>query len=65
VTVTIGGTALSASDVLYAGVVPGMISGLYQINIRVPASVTDGNVPLMLSVGGVNSAAGTTLPVQR
>jgi uncharacterized protein (TIGR03437 family) len=65
VTVMVGGTALSASDVLYAGVVPGMISGLYQINVRVPASATDGNIPLTLSVGGVNSAAGTTLPVQR
>lgn len=65
VTVTLGGTALAASDVLYQGVVPGAISGLYQMNIRVPASAPDGNLPLLLTVGGTNSIAGTTLPVQR
>jgi uncharacterized protein (TIGR03437 family) len=65
ITVTIGGTAVPASDILYAGVVPGMISGLYQINVRIPASVADGNVPVTVSVGGATSAAGTTLPIQR
>lgn len=64
-TVTVGGTALAASDVLYAGVAPGFISGLYQINIRVPATVADGDVPVTLSSGGVSSPAGTVITVRR
>jgi uncharacterized protein (TIGR03437 family) len=63
-TVTIGGTALAPEDVLYAGLVPGYISGLYQINLRVPATVAGGEVPIMLGIGGVNSTAGTVINVQ-
>ena len=37
VTVTIGGTTLAASDVLYAGLSPGSITGLYQFNVRIHA----------------------------
>ena len=62
-TVTMGGTALAASDVLYAGAVPDAISGLFQINIRVPMSVAAGEIPVVLSIGGVNSPAGTTISV--
>jgi len=65
VTVTIGGTTLPASEVLYAGAVPGFISGLYQLNVRLPAALSDGDVPVTLSVGGVNSQAGAVLPVRR
>jgi uncharacterized protein (TIGR03437 family) len=55
---TLGGSNLS---VLYAGLVPGYISGLYQINATVPASVTQGaSVPLVISQGG----ASTTLSVR-
>jgi uncharacterized protein (TIGR03437 family) len=62
-TVMIGGTTLSAADVMYVGVVPGAISGLYQLNVRMPMGLTQGNVPVRLSLGGVQSAAGTTIPV--
>jgi uncharacterized protein (TIGR03437 family) len=64
-TVTMGGTALAASDVLYAGAVPDAISGLFQINIRVPQTAGNGEVPITLSIGGVNSPAGTTITVAR
>lgn len=64
VTVTIGGTTVPASDILYAGLAPGAISGLYQINVRVPATAAAGNVPVTMSVSGVASAAGTTIPVR-
>ena len=54
-----------AREVLaFAGVVPGMISGLYQINVRTPSTLTTGDVPITLTVGGVTSPTGTTLPVQ-
>ena len=47
-TVTLGPLTLAASDVLYAGVSPGT-AALYQINIRVPATLEDGTYPLSLS----------------
>lgn len=65
VTVSIAGTVLSAADVLYAGLSPGLIDGLYQFNIRIPDSVPDGNVPITIQVGGVSTQAGATLPVHR
>ncbi len=65
VTVTVGGTTLSAADVTYAGLVPGQISGLYQLNVRIPASLADGDAPVMVSVGGSSSPAGVVVPVRR
>ncbi len=67
VTVAIGGITLSPADVLYAGLSPGSISGLYQINLRVPAGVPAGDVPVTITIGGVSSGSlgnsGTTLPI--
>lgn len=64
-TVTIGGTTLPAADVQYAGLAPGAITGLYQINVRIPTTATDGDVPIVLRIGGVDSPAGATIPVRR
>jgi uncharacterized protein (TIGR03437 family) len=56
--VTLGGSPL---NVLYAGLVPGSISGLYQINATVPGGVTQGpDIPLVISQGG----SATTLNVR-
>jgi uncharacterized protein (TIGR03437 family) len=62
-TVTIGGITLSPSDVLYAGLSPGSISGLYQINVRLPASLPNGNAPVVATVGGFQSQTGVTIPI--
>ena len=64
-TITIGGVQLAASDILYAGLAPQLISGVYQFNVRVPASVADGDQPVIVTVGGVASPSGATLPVKR
>ena len=48
--VTIGGVALAATDILYAGVSPSHI-GLYQVNLRVPAGVASGKQPIVITVG--------------
>ena len=64
-TVNIGGIAVPSTDVLYAGVTQGSISGLYQINVRVPAAVANGTVPVQIGIDGVNSQADVTIPVQR
>jgi uncharacterized protein (TIGR03437 family) len=65
VTVSVGGTALAASDILYAGIAPGSISGFYQLNLRIPTTAGDGDLPVIVTVGGVSSPAGTTIPVRR
>jgi uncharacterized protein (TIGR03437 family) len=65
VTITVGGTALAAADILYAGLAPGNISGLQQFNIRIPQSAATGNLPVAITVGGVSTpAAGAVIPVQ-
>lgn len=64
-TVTIGGVQLTPSDILYAGLAPQSISGLYQFNVRIPASVADGDAPVVVTIGGVSSAATATIPVKR
>ena len=49
-TLTLGGSPLT---LLYAGLVPGSISGLNQINATVPFGVTQGlSIPLVISQGG-------------
>ncbi len=65
ITITVGGTMLAASDILYAGLAPGLISGLYQFNIRIPMGVSPGVVPVVATMGGVSTqTAGGGIPVQ-
>jgi uncharacterized protein (TIGR03437 family) len=47
----------------YAGVSPGSVVGLLQLNVRIPAGVS-GSVPVVLNVGGVASRAGVTIAVR-
>lgn len=62
VKVTIGG---QEGVILYAGGAPGLVAGLVQINVRVPAGIPAGNaVPVVLQVGEAASAAGVTVAVQ-
>jgi len=64
ITVTLGGETLPASSVMYAGLSPGSISGLYQFNIQIPASAPSGDVPVTIAIGGVQTQAGATIPIQ-
>jgi uncharacterized protein (TIGR03437 family) len=62
VRVTIGG---KDATVLYAGGAPGLVSGLVQVNVRVPADVAAGDaVPVVLQVGERASAAGVTVAIR-
>jgi uncharacterized protein (TIGR03437 family) len=62
VTVQIRGVEV---DPIYAGAAPGYVSGLLQVNVRVPASVNFGNsVPLTLLVGGQASQFNVTIAVK-
>lgn len=62
VTVTIGGVA---ARILYDGPAPGMIAGISQINVLVPANAPTGaTVPLVLSAGNATSQTGLTVAVK-
>lgn len=62
---TIGGVTLTAADILYAGLSPESISGLYQFNVRIPAAASDGDVPVVLQVNGLTSQSAATIAVKR
>ena len=42
----------SAAQILYAGPAPGLLAGVYQINLRVPATGISDWVPLQIEAGG-------------
>lgn len=60
VTVSIGG---AAATVTYAGWVSGSVTGLYQINATVPTKAVAGDLPVLVTSGGVTSQAGVTVAV--
>jgi uncharacterized protein (TIGR03437 family) len=47
-----------------AALAPGF-AGLYQVAIQVPASLVDGDYPVVANIGGVQSPSGVTLSVRR
>ncbi len=61
VSATVGG---APATVLYAGSAPGLIAGLLQVNLRLPATVASGAQPVVLTIGGVSSRAGVTAAIQ-
>lgn len=61
VTATIGG---QSATVTYSGGVPGVVGGLTQVNVTIPAGISAGSaVPVVLTVGGVQTQAGVTLSI--
>jgi uncharacterized protein (TIGR03437 family) len=61
VSVTIGG---KSAEVLYAGAAPGLISGVLQVNVRLPDGIASGAVPVEVRVGSASSQPGVTISVQ-
>lgn len=62
-TVLLNGQPLPASAVSYVGVTPSS-PGLYQVNFQIPAGAPDGNLPLVIQIGGISSPAGAYITVQ-
>ena len=61
-TVTIGGQPAS---VVYAGVAPGMVAGVVQINATIPASAPAGGaVPISFAIGNTASQSTATIAVK-
>jgi len=63
VSITFGGITLSPSDVLYVGLTQN--AGVYQVNVRVPDSVPEGDQAFVITIGNASSPAGAFLTVVR
>ena len=61
VTVTVAGQGAS---IAYAGAVPGVTAGVFQVNAVIPNSVPSGNQPVVVSFGSFKSQTGLTVAVQ-
>ena len=61
VTATIGGIN---APVVYAGPAPGLVNGVMQVNVTVPAGLATGPAPVVLTVGGISSQTGITVQVR-
>lgn len=61
VAVEIGG---QAAEVSFNGDAPNMISGVMQVNVKIPASAPSGSAPIVVAVGGKRSPAGVTVSVR-
>jgi len=49
---------------VYAGEAPGLVAGMMQLNVQVPANAPSGELPILVSVGGNTSQKGVTVSVQ-
>jgi uncharacterized protein (TIGR03437 family) len=62
ISMTVGG---KAAAILYTGGVPGLVSGMMQVNVRLATDTPSGKaVPVVLTIGSVSSAAGVTIGVK-
>jgi uncharacterized protein (TIGR03437 family) len=60
-TATVGG---QPADIVYAGAVPFVVAGEFQVNLRVPTNITAGNQPVVVSFGQFKSQVNLTVSVQ-
>jgi uncharacterized protein (TIGR03437 family) len=52
------------AEVQYAGAAPGAVAGLLQVNVRIPADASSGDVPIVIQVGNASSQPGMTVSVR-
>jgi uncharacterized protein (TIGR03437 family) len=61
VAVRINGQSASAS---FVGEAPSLVSGVLQVNVQIPLTISPGNVPIQVVIGGNASQNGVTVTVQ-
>ena len=64
VSVLIDGQSVPAAAIPYAGGVPGVVEGLMQLNVQIPASARSGDLPIQVTIGGSTTQSGITVSVQ-
>jgi uncharacterized protein (TIGR03118 family) len=60
--VSIGGAA--SAPATFAGSIPGLLTGLTLVETQIPAATASGAVPVVLTINGGSSPAGTTISVK-
>jgi len=60
VTATVNGVT---TQVQYAGSAPGIVYGVMQVNVLIPANAPAGNLPIVITVGTANTQTGVTVAV--
>jgi uncharacterized protein (TIGR03437 family) len=48
----------------YAGEAPGLVAGVMQLNVQIPANAQSGNLPITVSIGGNTSQSNVTVSVR-
>jgi uncharacterized protein (TIGR03437 family) len=61
VTATVDGQPV---EIRFAGEAPGILSGVMQVNVAIPAAARTGDLPVVVTVGGVPSQNGVTVSVR-
>jgi uncharacterized protein (TIGR03437 family) len=64
VKVSVGGIEVPEQDIYYAGASP-TTPGLYQLNVRLPAGLPDGDLAVALQVAGESTPAGAHITVEQ
>jgi uncharacterized protein (TIGR03437 family) len=59
--VTINGQPASY---VYAGEAPGLVAGMMQLNVQIPANAPSGDLQILVSIGGNTSQNGVTVSVR-
>jgi uncharacterized protein (TIGR03437 family) len=49
---------------VYAGEAPGLVAGMMQLNVQIPANAPSGDLQILVSIGGNTSQNGVTVSVQ-
>ncbi len=52
------------AQVRYAGSAPGLVYGVMQVNVQIPANAPTGNLFVLIAVGTTNTQSGVTVAVQ-
>jgi uncharacterized protein (TIGR03437 family) len=53
-----------AAFYVYAGEAPGVVAGMMQLNVQIPATVPSGDLSITVSIGGNMSQSGVTVSVK-
>jgi uncharacterized protein (TIGR03437 family) len=64
ISVTIGGVTLDPSAIVYAGLAPNVISGVYRFDLQIPPGTGTGDVQITVSIGGAQTQTPATIPIQ-
>ncbi len=52
------------AEILYSGAAPGLVAGVFQLNVRVPVAIAAGDQPVVVTIGERLSQAGLTIAVK-